>query len=43
MSIANLLTSAKLNAHLTEIDKTAKDMFFWVVKEMAEKQGVTSS
>lgn len=36
-----LLTSGKLNAHLAEIDKTAEDMFFRVVKEMAEKQGVT--
>lgn len=37
----NLLASGKLNAHLAEIDKTAEDMFFRVVKEMAEKQGVT--
>lgn len=37
----NLLTSGKLNSHLAEIDKMAEDMFFRVVKEMAEKQGVT--
>lgn len=35
------MTSGKLNSHLAEIDKMAEDMFFRVVKEMAEKQGVT--
>ncbi len=37
----NLLTSGKLNSHLAEIDKQAKDMFFRVVKQLAEKEGVT--
>lgn len=37
----NLLTSGKLNNYLSDIDKQAEDMFFRLVKEMAEKQGVT--
>ncbi len=37
----NLLTSGKLNIHLAEIDKQADDMFFRLVKELAEKEGVT--
>lgn len=37
----NLLTSGKLNGYLAEIDEQAEDMFFRMVKEMAEKQGVT--
>ena len=37
----NLLTSGKLNAHLTEIDRQAEDMFFRLVKQMAEREGVT--
>ncbi|MCM1307387.1 MAG: TnpV protein [Butyrivibrio sp.] len=37
----NLLTSGKLHSHLAEIDKQAEDMFCRLVKEMAEKQGVT--
>ncbi len=37
----NLLTNGKLNSHLAEIDKQAEDMFFQVVKQLAEKEGVT--
>ena len=37
----NLLTSGKLNSHLAEIDKQAEDMFYRLVKKMAEKQGIT--
>lgn len=36
----NLLTSGRLNAYLADIDKQAGDMFFRLVKEFAEKQGV---
>lgn len=36
----NLLTSGKLNNHLSDINKQAEDMFIRLVKEMAEKQGV---
>lgn len=37
----NLLTSGKLNGYLAEIDKQAEDMFFRLVKQMAEREGVT--
>ena len=37
----NLLTSGKLNAHLAEIDRQAEEMFFRLVKQMAERKGVT--
>lgn len=37
----NLLTNGKLNAYLAEVNKEAEDMFFRLVREMAEKQGVT--
>ena len=37
----NLLTSGKLNSHLADIDKQAENMFSRLVKEMAEKQGIT--
>ena len=37
----NLLTSGKLNSHLAEIDKMAEDMFFRIVKQFAEKEGIT--
>mgnify|MGYP002590478593 CR=1 FL=1 len=37
----SLLTSGKLNAYLAEIDRQAEDMFFRLVKQMAEREGVT--
>ena len=37
----NLLTSGKLNGYLAEIDKQAEDMFFRLIKQMAEREGVT--
>ena len=37
----NLLTSGKLNSYLAEIDQQAEDMFFRLVKQMAEREGVT--
>lgn len=37
----NLLTSGKLNSHLAELYKQAEDMFFRVVKQLAEKESVT--
>jgi len=36
-----LLTSGRLNAYLAEIDIQAKDMSFRLVKEYADRQGVT--
>ena len=37
----NLLTSGKLNGYLVDIDKQAEDMLFRLVKQMAEREGVT--
>ena len=36
----NLLTSGKLNGYLADIDEQADDMFFQLVKQMAEREGV---
>ena len=36
----NLLTSCKLTAYLADINKQAEDMFFRLVKQLAEKEGV---
>ena len=37
----NLLTSGKLNSHLADIEKQAQSLFSRLVKEYAEKEGVT--
>ena len=37
----NLLTSCKLTAYLADIDEQAEDMLFRLVKQLAEKEGVT--
>ena len=37
----NLLTSGKLNAHLAEIDRQAEEIFFRLIKQMANREGVT--
>ena len=37
----NLLTRGKLHSYLVEIDKQADDMFLRLVKEYADRQGVT--
>ena len=37
----NLLTSGKLNGYLADLDKQAEDMFFRLVKQMAECEDVT--
>ena len=36
-----LLLSGKLNSHLTEIDNRAVEMFDRLVKQLAEKEGIT--
>ena len=41
LTYTNLLTSGRLNEYLAEIDKQANDMFFRLVKEYADRQGVT--
>ncbi len=37
----NLLTSEKLNSHLAEIDKQAEELYFRLVKQLAESEGIT--
>lgn len=37
----NLLTSGRLNDYLASIDEQAQDMFFRLVKEFADRQGIT--
>ena len=37
----NMLTSGKLSGYLADIDKQAEDMLFRLVKQMAEREGVT--
>ena len=37
----NLLSSGKLNGYLADINKQAEDMFFGLIKQMAEREGVT--
>ena len=37
----NPLTSGKLNSYLAELDKQAEDIFFRLVEQMAESEGVT--
>ena len=37
----NLLTSGKLNSYLTDIEQQAEEMFFRLVKDLAEKENVT--
>ena len=39
----NLLTSGKLNSYLVEIDQQAEDMFFRLVKQMAEREDVSET
>ena len=40
---AELLTSGKLNDYLADLNEQAEDMFSRLVKELAEKEGVTES
>ncbi len=37
----NMMTSCKLTAYLADIDEQAEDMFFRLVKQLSEKEGVT--
>lgn len=37
----NLLTSGELNGYLADLDKQAEEMFSRLIKQMAEREGVT--
>ena len=36
-----LLVSSKLNGHLVEVDHQASEMFYLLMKQLAEKEGIT--
>lgn len=38
-----LFTSGKLNNYLADLNEQAEDMFFRMVKELAEKEGITET
>ena len=37
----NLLTSGKLHSHFADVDEQAQDLFSRLVKQYAEKEGIT--
>ena len=39
----SLLLSGKLNSYLAEMNEQAEDMFFRLVEELAEKEGITET
>ncbi len=41
VTYTNLLTSGRLNVYLAKIDKQAEDMFFRLVEQMKQAQGIT--
>lgn len=38
---SSLMISGKLNSYLTDIDRQAEDMFSLIVKQLAEREGIT--
>ena len=43
MRYYNLLTIGKLNGYLANLDQQAEEMFSRLVKQLAEKEGVTEA
>lgn len=43
ITYTTLLTNGKLNSYLADIDEQAQDMFFRLVKQLAEKESVTET
>ena len=39
----NLLTSGRLNGYLADIDRQAEELFFRLVEQMAEREGITET
>ena len=37
----NLLTSGRLNGYLADIDRQATELFFRLMEQMAEREGIT--
>ncbi len=40
---ANLLTSCKLNSYLADVDAQSENLFCRLVKQLAEKEGITET
>ena len=43
MRYYNLLTSGKLNGYLADLNEQAEELFSRLVKQLAEKEGVTET
>lgn len=43
MTYTTLLTSGELNTYLNSIDEQAERMFSWLVKQLAEREGITEA
>ena len=41
VTYTNLLTSGRLNTYLADIDKQAEELFFRLVEQMKQEQGIT--
>ena len=39
----NLLTNGRLNSYLADIDRQAAELFFRLVEQMAEREGITEN
>ena len=39
----NLLTNGRLNSYLADIDRQAEELFFRLVEQMAEREGITET
>ncbi len=39
----NLLTASKLNSYLADVDRQAEKLFSRLIKQMAEREGVTET
>ena len=40
---SELLISGKLNGYLADLNEQAEKLFSWLVKQLAEKEGVTEA
>lgn len=41
LTYINLLTSGALNEYLSEIDKQARERFYWIVRQLKTTHGIT--
>lgn len=43
ITYTTLLTSGELNTYLNSVDEQAERMFLWLVKQLAEREGITEA